>query len=177
MLTHEYLNRFNTVLIDTCTVMQPVFIAFLKSIDTNSCKTKISVPQSVIDELQRIAEEKSERGTQARSAITTIKSYIDNEILSVVEHESNYPRPDEFFLAYAPRRLNERILYITQDYALCRDLVGMNRSASCFGYPITVKRMSKFGYLQDFDMSRIPKAMTALSDRTNAKSIFQQLTK
>ena len=32
MLTHEYLNRFNTVLIDTCTVMQPVFIDFLKSI-------------------------------------------------------------------------------------------------------------------------------------------------
>ena len=177
MCTNEYLSRFDTVLVDTCTVLHDKFIVFLESIEDSDpiLAPKLIIPQCVLMELGKFENEESPRGEQTRSVQNALPIYQQKGILTILDHPQKTFRPDEFFLSYAPHRQSERILFITQDYALCRDLVGMNRSASCYGYPVCVKRLSFFGKLQDFDMTRIPKVYTKLSDRTNAKAVFEQL--
>ena len=177
MCTSEYLSRFDTILVDTCTVLHDKFIGFLDSIEDRDpiLTPKLIIPQCVLMELSKFENEESPRGEQTRSVQKALPIYQQKGVLKILDHPQKNFRPDEFFLSYAPHRQSERILFITQDYALCRDLVGMNRSASCYGYPVCVKRLSFYGTLQDFDMTRIPKAYTKLSDRTNAKAVFEQL--
>lgn len=177
MCTSEYLSRFDTILVDTCTVLHDKFISFLESIEDRDSilMPKLIIPQCVLTELGKFENEKSHRGEQTRTIQKLVPTYRQKGIITILDHPQKTFRPDEFFLSYAPHRQSERILFITQDYALGRDLVGMNRSASCYGYPVCVKRLSFFGTLQDFDMTRIPKVYTKLSDRTNAKAVFEQL--
>lgn len=173
----EFLSKFDTILVDTCSVLHDKFGIFLEDLAENHVEQMpvLLVPQCVLTELSRFENEDSPRGERTRKAQDLLKTYEESGLLKILEHPESTFRPDEFFLSYAPHRQNEKILFITQDYALCRDLVAMNQSASCYGHPVCVKRLSFHATLQDFDMTQIPKTYTIVSDRTNAKAVFARL--
>ena len=169
--------RNYTILVDTCSVMQKSFQAVVKAFSAplKNYHKKLIVPECVISELKKFVDEDSERGDEARLALSLIYQYRAEELINIRTGITQGFRPDEYFLSYAPNRVHEKIMFITQDFLLAKDILAFNDSGSCLGHYIKVKRIDRFGELKNFDITRTVDKPTVKPKTTNAGEILRQL--
>ena len=169
--------RNYTILIDTCSAMQSSFQNVVETLSASLKKyrKKLIVPECAIKELKKIAKEASERGTLSERALDLIACYREEKLIEIRTGIPNGYRPDEYFLSYAPNRVFEKIMFITQDTLLARDLLAFNGSGSCLGNFIKVKRITDEGTLKNFDISHDVKKQVPKPKATNAGDILKQL--
>lgn len=169
--------RNYTILVDTCSVMQRSFRAVVDSFSASlkNYQKKLIVPKCVITELKKFVDENTDRGEQARLALSLIYRYREEDLIDIRTGITQGFRPDEYFLSYAPNRVHERIMYITQDFLLAKDILAFNDSGSCLGHYIKVKRIDNDGELKNFDMSKKPAIPQLKLKETNAGEILKEL--
>lgn len=166
-----------TIMIDTCSVMQKAFQTMIEAFSSTlkNYHKKIVIPECVITELKKFVDEDSERGNEARMALSLIYQYRTEDLIDIRTGITQGFRPDEYFLSYAPNRVHEKIMFITQDFLLAKDILAFNDSGSCLGHYIKVKRIDRFGELNNFDMSRTVDKPMVKPKETNAGEILKQL--
>lgn len=166
-----------TIFVDTCSVMQQTFEAMVSTFTAplRAYRKKLIVPECVITELQNFVDEDTERGAQARQALRTIDRYCEEDLIDIRTGITQSFRPDEYFLSYVPNRVHEKLMFITQDYLLAKDILAFNDSGSCLGHYIKVKRIAPSGELKNFYMVRSESAPQAEYKETNAAELLKKL--
>ena len=169
--------RNYTILVDTCSVMQRSFREVVDSFSASlkNYHKKLIVPECVITELKKFVDEDTDRGEQARLALSLIYRYREEDLIDIRTGITQGFRPDEYFLSYAPNRVHEKIMYITQDFLLAKDILAFNDSGSCLGHYIKVKRIDNAGELKNFNMNKKPAIPQLKLKETNAGAILKEL--
>ncbi len=155
MKSMEKLIKDNYIFIDlSCLLVPAAEKAFRRMAPMlKSSAKKINVPLSVLVELRRIAEDKSdiERCKLAIYHYNALGELYKNDLLvkrdAITQGECNYTKD---LIAYCSHfRVQAPLLVITQDQQLAADLISLNQQCSANGKTITVKKINKYGYLSN----------------------------
>lgn len=91
----------------------------------------VIVPKSVIDELDSLASERSIRSKRSRDASALLRSLIDSGDAECFGEENDGSFADNVFVSILTRyRLRYRLILVTQDRKLAKDVLLLNRSNS-----------------------------------------------
>lgn len=120
------------VFIDTCSFMDPACGVFLeKYLLPRLSRTSaiLIVPVAVIDELRKLEKRKG-KAAQAKQGLQQIDRLVERKIV-VRAGEEGDSFPDNLFqTVFTRHRLKYRLVLITQDRSLARDILGLNHGAS-----------------------------------------------
>ena len=150
--------NFSKVYIDTSSVMRYQFDTFMRSFisELNRNHSSLIVPQAVMNELRHIAKkEYTKRSSMAERALENIKALASVGVVVFRGNPNDKERPDSYLMreALSARAKGEKILIITQDSDLMRDLLALNSIKSTFAPALNVLRINNSGDLEKFDLS------------------------
>ncbi len=148
----EALVKNNTVYMDTCSFMYynadkflikivPILERWNKKIYTFSCCIR-----EINKHINGNDKEKYEGALRAKDAIYRLKR---SNLLQVIDYSSDTFADPDFLAYFTKKRINEKILFITQDGDLSIDAYKLNEQKSIKGQLITVKSIDKYGNLCD----------------------------
>lgn len=147
---------FENIFVDTSSLLKPSFARFTEQIlpVLQNGGQPLIIHQTVIDEVTKLASEtETDRGLAARRALDALHALADEGHIAV----DNTPAlsKDVFFLTEAlkERFSGKKVLIISQDSMLARDiLLRVNGLQSFYGPFVNVQRLEGDG-LADFDLS------------------------
>ena len=149
--------RYTNVIVDTSSLLKRQFETFMESfipILRNS-GIKLTVPQAVFREIHKFCAENTPRGFIAKRTVENITAL---HRVGLVKFEGN-PNSNETADSYLVGRVikarshGEKLLIITQDYQLARDLLKTNGMNSTWAPANNVNRINEVGALENFDLS------------------------
>ena len=141
-----------TILIDTCSLLNPQFPALMSRLVPllQENGKALVIPSGVIAELKDLVVRKDELQEQIRELIGQLAA-LKREGLVSVFGEQSADFGDQQLLAAATRFLTStELLVITQDNDLSEDLLHLNRLSSVRGKRLTVGRINRYGYLSRY---------------------------
>lgn len=152
----ESLVKNYIIFIDTCSLMEDSFEKLTKELNPILLKNdkKIIVPIRVIEELKKHAfnsDKRPEASEKAKQALNILADMMNKNLIDVRGENTDNFADNVFGAVFAKHRLNHRLLLITQDRNLSEDILNLNNVKSAKGYKILVKRISKFGNLENFN--------------------------
>lgn len=134
-MRHPLWSEHTRVFVDTNSLMEDTAATFIWTRLIPLLRAKgipsLIVAKSVVDELDRLASDGDEStARRARAAKLTVKSLLDADEAEV-RGEKNDSFPDNLFLAlFTSLRLKYRLILITQDRKLAKDILSLNSSSS-----------------------------------------------
>lgn len=134
-MRHPLWSEHTRVFVDTNSLMEDTAETFIWTRLIPLLRAKgipsLIVAKSVVDELDRLTSDRDEStARRARAAKLTVKSLLDADEAEV-SGEENDSFPDNLFLALFTRiRLKYRLILITQDRKLAKDILSLNSSSS-----------------------------------------------
>lgn len=159
----EYLNSLVSeylVFIDTCSWMDESITEFIDHliVALQSQNKAIYLTLGVRNELQKFLDDSSNanRQSKAKRAAREIKRLTDRKLLNFIG-DTNDTFTDNILLSvFNKYRLKYKLALVTQDRALCNDILNLNNIQSSRGFPVVVRRINRFGYLSPFSDSLTP---------------------
>lgn len=156
--TIRYNNKnYNEIIIDTSSVLNKNFESFVKNFipllsDSNMSFT---VPQAVMNELNRFCIESTQRGIYARRARENIMALHNIGYIKFEGNPNTKEKADAYIISkiLRARQASKKILVITQDVQLAKDLLKTNSMYSTPAPANNVQKIARHGNLQDFDLS------------------------
>lgn len=147
----KYFSGDRKVFIDTCSMMDDSFPAFMKHAAPLLARNgiRIIVCTSVFKELDRHSRDISrpDRQEAVRRAYHCLLKYRG---CFSKRGEKSDAFPDSLFQSLCMKfRMQYDMLFITQDRGLAADLLNINSGISVHGHPVLVRRISADGYLQN----------------------------
>lgn len=151
--------EYDYVIIDTCTYLRPQFPQFMEYTILHALRAsnaKLTVPQAVMREINHFAKEQSDRGAASRKAKKWIQAC---QLMGYTQTEGNpnsNESADAYILqkVYAARAEGKKLLLISQDATLAKDILASNQTRSGFAPYNNVYRLNKDGFLEEFDTLR-----------------------
>lgn len=148
----EHLVKENYIYMDTCSFMYyntdkflikivPLLERWNKKIYTFSCCIR-----EINKHINGNDKEKYEGALRAKSFIGRLKK---SNLLQVIDYSDDIFADPDFLSYFIKKRINEKILFITQDGDLSIDAYRLNEQKSIKGQFITVKSIDKYGNLCD----------------------------
>ena len=155
MFLELYIKNGFSIWIDTCSILHEQFETCMNNIAgfLTENNYKIKITQTVLNELTKHKYSSDEilksNATKALELIT--QSNMKN--IFEVYGDSSYSFADNDFLAIFTRlRLDENILFITQDVALASDVWDLGDSRSVRSKCVEVVKITKNGLLDEFEI-------------------------
>ena len=146
------LNRFDYVLIDTCSLMDPACPIWMDALhnakDYRKKKQPIIVPRRCYDELKKHARDKSvdSKRIAAKRGLKILRRAKWDRLLAVAKKDKNENFADNaIYVQVCADRLFSKILIITQDKSLASDLLALNKLRSQQGRPVEVYKLVNDG--------------------------------
>lgn len=144
------------VFVDTCSLMHYNFKKFTEELNPLLIKNnkRIIVPTRVVEELKKHSlnsEQKPQAAESAKLALNILADMMNKNLIDLRGESTDNFADNVFGAVFAKHRLNHKLLLITQDGDLAEDILNLNNIKSAKGYPVSVKRINKFGYLSNFN--------------------------
>jgi len=150
------------VIVDTCSLMDDNFPSFMDVLDRSrdyiDKNLPIYIPLQCLAELKKHAKDKEDNSKRisAKRAMKIAKEGKKRRILTwlriEIPKENKVDRYEDFadraiFVKVSSDRLSQKILVITQDKGLAKDLLALNDMQSQIGRWLVVKKVSQGGEL------------------------------
>lgn len=140
MALAKQLNGFDYVLIDTCSLMEDAFPAWMDRLVAaqdylEDSSTEIYVPKECIEELERHSKNKKDfdkRGP-AKRALKILKDAKRRKLITILKKQKKDRKSfadNTIYVKVSTDRLSQKILVITQDKKLASDLIALNNLLS-----------------------------------------------
>ncbi len=150
----EYCLANHKVFIDTCSLLHFAADKFWTHAAPllEQSGNKIIIPTRVIDELRKHSDNENDPELAKKATLTleNISKLLQAQLVELRGEETDNFADNVFFVVFAKHRLTQRLLLITQDANLARDILDLNNSKSTRANRVYVKRITRFGYLSDF---------------------------
>ena len=142
------------VFIDTCSLLETSASNFWNEIIPflSQYQKKIILPRRCGDELVKHQKntENTALASRARQVVKDINVMIKAGYVQLFGDNTDNFADNVFLTIFSQKRINNKLLLITQDNALAQDLLNLNKSKSVKGFPIVVKRLNRAGKLDNF---------------------------
>ena len=154
----DFICREFKIFIDTCSLLDDMIYTFFKNIKPHlkAYNKQIIIPRKVIEELEKHSQNsdpnKLELAQSASKMRYEILPKLQNDGFIDIKGEENDPFADAVFqFVFEKFRTMHRLLLITQDNKLAKDILNKNESESVKGHKIFVRRINpKNGFLMKF---------------------------
>lgn len=177
--TIRYNNKnYNEVLIDTSSVLNDNFECFVKNflpLLSNS-NMSFTIPQAVMNEINRFCFESTQRGVSARRAKENIMALHNIGYIKFEGNPNTKEKADAYIISkiLRARQASKKILVITQDVQLGKDILKTNSMYSTPAPANNVQRIGKYGNLENFDLSTNAVEFKTKYKNTNTATILKR---
>lgn len=145
------------IFIDTCSLLSPgidkFWVNIIPFLRKNS--NKIFMPIKVIEELQKFERDINDiaRAKKAHIALKNIKMLLDcnEEFIDIRKGENNNFADNVFLTVFTQHRIKNKLLLITQDKKLSRDILNLNESKSVKGKEVRTMKINKYGFFSNVE--------------------------
>lgn len=146
----EKVIKDNKVFIDTCSLLYEHSSEFWVHIFPilQKYNKKIIIPYRCIEEVDKLSQ--SQDGDKVKSAIEANKSLVQLQKANLLDirGEKNDNFADNVFLVqFTKFRMSYKLLLITQDRNLGKEILALNKSKAVRGNKVSVLRINKYGFL------------------------------
>lgn len=155
MFLERYIKSGFSIWIDTCSILHEQFENCVNNIAgfLTENNYKIKITQTVLNELTKHTSSSDEE--LKANAIKALELITQSNVKNIFEFcgDSSHSFADNDFLALFTRlRLNENILFITQDVALASDVWDLGDSRSVRSKRVEIAKITKNGLLDEFEI-------------------------
>lgn len=151
--------NFDYVYFDTNSLMRPQFAAFMRMIipDIKEAGRPAIIIQAVMNELRALSHRDDQNtATSAQKALEEIAALSKVNVIAFKGNPNDKTTiPDSLFLEAAvhARYSGEHILFVSQDFQLAKELLGVNQLSSTKGSCCNVLKINRYAMLEEFDFS------------------------
>lgn len=142
------------IFIDTCSLLHFSVNKFWMNIIPllNKYRSKIIILLRSIDELEKHSKNKDkiELAKEANDCKKTLNRLMSAGYIEVRGEENDNFADNVFQVVFTKFRMTHKLLLITQDNNLAKDILNLNQSKSVKANYVHVKRINQHGYLSDF---------------------------
>lgn len=150
----DYFVSTHKIFIDTCSILWESADVFWESIlpYLKKYNNKVIVPYRVLEELQKHANNSKDTmlSEKSRQGIRKLEKFIKEDLVELRGEKTDNFADNVFQVVFTKFRLTHRLLLITQDNDLARDILALNNIKSVKANQVCVKRIDKYGVLSDF---------------------------
>lgn len=147
--------RDNKIFIDTCSLLHSEVDKFWVNIIPMLKKynSKIIIAIRVYEEVEKHCKntENNQLATKAKTCKKILNQLRNAGYVEFRGEKSDNFADNVFQVVFTKFRMTNKLLLITQDNNLAKDILKLNDNKSVKGNPISVQRINQYGYLSDFN--------------------------
>lgn len=142
------------IFIDTCSLLHSSSDDFWMNIIPllHAYNNKIFIPLRCIEEIEKHSKSKKniELSTKAKSCIKQINQLKEAGYIEIRGEKTDNFADNVFQVVFTKFRMNYKLLLITQDNNLAKDILKLNNSQSVKANEVKVNQINKYGFLSEF---------------------------
>lgn len=142
------------IFIDTCSLLQKSSDDFWMNIIPllHQYQNKIFVPLRSVEELEKHSKNKSnvELARKAQACLKQLKQLVESGYVEIRGEKTDNFADNVFQVVFTKFRMNHKLLLITQDNDLAKDILALNDNRSVKANEVKVNRINKYGFLSEF---------------------------
>lgn len=151
--------NFDYVYFDTNSLMRPQFATLMRIIipAIKEANRPVIVIQAVMNELRALSHRDDQNtAASAQRALDEVAALSKANLIAFRGNPNDKTIiPDSLFLEVAvhARYSGEHILFVSQDFQLAKELLGVNQLSSTKGSCCNVLKINRYAMLEEFDFS------------------------
>ena len=142
------------IFIDTCSLLHFAADKFWMNMIPllRQYQAKIIVPLRSIEELEKHSNkvEKPELANNSKNTLKIIQQLISAGFVEIRGEKTDNFADNVFQVVFTKFRMTHKLLLITQDNNLAKDILALNGNKSVKANPVHVKRINQYGFLSSF---------------------------
>lgn len=142
------------IFMDTCSILHFAADKFWMNIIPflRQYQNKVIVPLRSIEELQKHEANtgNSELAENAKNCLNLLNKLIDAGFVEIRGEQGDNFADNVFQVVFTKFRMKYKLLLITQDNNLAKDILLLNSNKSVIANPVHVKRINQYGSFSDF---------------------------
>lgn len=153
------------IFIDTCSLLDDSVDIFLENMvpELKKANNKFIIPFRVIEELQKHEKNTKDKELviKAKAALVSVEKLMQQKLIDIRGEKSDNFADNVFSVVFTKFRLSHKLLLITQDRNLGRDILALNDTKSAKAYDVLVKRINKHGFLSNIEFTKTSSKQSA----------------
>ncbi|ONI39403.1 hypothetical protein AN639_05445 [Candidatus Epulonipiscium fishelsonii] len=156
------------IFIDTCSILEDISDQFWDDIVPllHQYKTKIIIPKRVCEEIEAKCKD-DKLSNRAKKCLENIKQLQNDKVIEIKGDETDNFADNVFQVVFTKFRMSHKLLLITQDNNLAKDILALNKNKSVQANTVKVRRLDEKGCLSEFSW-----AIRRTNDSTPANEVF-----
>ncbi|MEG0900216.1 MAG: hypothetical protein RSF40_10975 [Oscillospiraceae bacterium] len=142
------------IFMDTCSILHFAADKFWMNIIPllRQYQNKVIVPLRSIEELQKHEANigKPELAENAKNCLKVLHQLINAGFVEIRGEQGDNFADNVFQVVFTKFRMTHKLLLITQDNDLAKDITALNSNKSVRANPVHVKRLNQYGFLSNF---------------------------
>lgn len=142
------------IFIDTCSLLHFSSDDFWMNIIPllHQYQNKIFIPLRSIEEIEKHSKNKAdlELEQKAKSCLKQLKQLVEAGYVEIRGEKTDNFADNVFQVVFTKFRMNYKLLLITQDNDLAKDILALNDNHSVKANEVKVNRINKYGFLSEF---------------------------
>lgn len=142
------------IFLDTCSILEPAIDKFWMDIIPflHRYQNKIIIPLRTIEELQKHERniENINLANKAKNSLKVLQQLLTAGYVEIRGEKSDNFADNVFQVVFTKFRMTNRLLLITQDNNLAKDILALNNNRSVKAKQVRAKRIDRYGYLSDY---------------------------
>lgn len=142
------------IFMDTCSILHFAADKFWKNIIPllKKYQNKVIIPMRCIEELSKHKANKKELklAENAKNCLKVLDPLIKNGLVEIRGEKGDKFADHVFHMVFDKFRTEHKLLLITQDNDLAKDILAKNGITSVRGYSVDAKRINQSGFLSNF---------------------------
>ena len=142
------------IFMDTCSILHFATDKFWMNILPllRQYQNKVIVPLRSIEELQKHEANtgNSELAENAKNCLRVLNKLIKAGFVEIRGEQGDNFADNVFQVVFTKFRMTHKLLLITQDNDLAKDIIALNSNKSVRANPVHVKRINQYGFLSNF---------------------------
>ena len=142
------------IFIDTCSILHFAADKFWMNIIPyiQKYQNKIIIPSRSIEELQKheANTRNPELAENAKNCLMVLDKLMKADFVEIRGEPSDNFADNVFQVVFTKFRMTHKLLLITQDNDLAKDIIALNSNKSVKANPVHVKRINQYGFLSNF---------------------------
>ena len=146
------------IFIDTCSILHDASINFWNNVIPylHIWNKKIIIPVKCYEEIEKHSKntKDSELASKAKTGLEVISRLNKSGCIELRGEKNDNFADNVFQVVFTKFRMNYKLLLITQDRNLAKDILALNQNKSVKGNDIVVQKIDNFGFLHGFRFER-----------------------
>lgn len=142
------------IFMDTCSILHFAVDKFWMNILTllRQYKNKVIIPLRSIEELKKHEANTGnpELAENAKNCLRVLNKLIKAGFVEIRGEQGDNFADNVFQVVFTKFRMTHKLLLITQDNDLAKDIIALNSNKSVRANPVHVKRINQYGFLSNF---------------------------